>query len=417
MASLGSKDSWDALILALTTYREQVMKLPQASRNLESWEDDLALRWVVGQHTPARLHIAKFGEKRVLWFELGQKHSRWEVEWAPLPEWIDHVLVEGGENFLGTSGPNFAYLVWTFSVYNVHQKFDGALVGWLVKDVTDLLNHKAKVLVRDWRTEELRQWAEFGWREWSIPSYPSNVSPCSEVRAVGRFRDGDSMPVTVEDLFDDIQHLRLLQFVPQSIWSVFNRAVKLYVYGYLDWEFFAMSQHHAVMALETSLKYLFLESLTSPVTLELTTRTGQRVAFQEFDQSPTTYNILWNNAHKLLKKYSHKAENLKIFVNGNPFPRSKGHLRDWAYRRELLSESEQDSISHYFRLRDQWSHPEFTQNNWISDVFMRLMESSLLINRMWARVRHPEHLLWDHAFLKTPRWAKAGHAKLSKQEG
>lgn len=57
--------------------------------------------------------------------------------------------------------------------------------------------------------------------------------------------------------------------------------------------------------------------------------------------------------------------------------------------------------------RDAWSHPEGAPNvDWISWAYGCLGDCSLLINRMWVRVTHPERSVWEQGFRKKPQWAQ-----------
>lgn len=90
--------------------------------------------------------------------------------------------------------------------------------------------------------------------------------------------------------------------VPQSIWEVFNRAVKLYAYGYQEWEFFTMAQHYALLALEASLRALFAATLESPVSM-VVVDCKQKVIGDANFADPPSYHTLWEAGRVLLKTH------------------------------------------------------------------------------------------------------------------
>ncbi len=238
--------------------------------------------------------------------------------------------------------------------------------------------------------------------------YPDDTPPCPEMAGVGRLqRAQDTGPVTARDLFNDLAAIRALTVVPTPVWILLNRAAKLYAFGYLEWEFFTMAQHQATMALEASLKALYMRGRAVPLRIQV--RNGQNAVVEEreFPQGLNPHRAVAQQVEELRKAHRSSASaNHRVFVDGAPFPAKKTDLALWALQKEWISANEPTVLVAQFGRRDRMSHPEQAERDWISQVYGTLERCTRLINRMWARREVPTGLLWEQAYEKPPPWAR-----------
>lgn len=69
---------------------------------------------------------------------------------------------------------------------------------------------------------------------------------------------------TIEDLQKDIGEIQLIPAVPKEVKYVFNAAKRLYIFGYFKYYFFTISEHYALLALESALRNKYIEIYGKP---------------------------------------------------------------------------------------------------------------------------------------------------------
>ena len=372
-------------------------------RNGDLTGRSLAARYVLERETPAYVFYGEHRSDVVVWFSVGHRASTWIVERREVPDWIAQSM--GSEPcVVGGGGPSLANYTTTYTVLR-----DGAAEFPFSMSVQELLQREIDAQVQDWLSAERAQWTSAGQWDWQMSLFPPETPPCPEVAAVGRMRDGSvSGPLTFKDIEEDLASIRVVQAVPKDVWGVLNRAAKLYAYGYLEWEFFTMAQHQAVMAIETSLKALYIHQLTHPVLIEQRNGHNSVCRSRSLANGVASYHSLSRLVNDMREERPRvpKGLRLRTLVNDEPFPAKKTDMVDWANRREWLSDNEAEVLRYYFHLRDHWSHPEGPERHWISHVFGSLYDCTVLINRMWSRVSHGDGVIWEHAFQNRPKWAQ-----------
>lgn len=394
----GAMDA-NGIVRDLETYRTTVLgNLTGPWRTL--WSDELALKRLVTHQMPTIIYYAEHDNTMVYWVTLGMQAPEWRVVPAPLPSWIAAQL-EDGNRVVGGAGPTAADMTTVYMA-----RYPGEPFAPFSADVHEFLTDKAAREVQRWRRMEDSQWAHIGWRDWVMTRFPDETPPCPEMAGVGRFRRaGETGPVTIPELFEDLRAIRTLTVVPESVWSLLNRAAKLYAFGYLEWEFFTMAQHQATMALEASLKALYMRDRAVPLRVQV--RDGQNaiVDEREFRERLKSYRVLAEAVDNLRDGYRSCGSNKRrILVDGAPFPAKKTDLAQWALSQEWISANEHKVLRAQFRRRDRMSHPERAERDWISQVYGTLERCTRLVNRMWARREVPTGLLWEHAYENAPRW-------------
>lgn len=207
------------------------------------------------------------------------------------------------------------------------------------------------------------------------------------INGVSRYRltDGHIAGLTAADLGDDIRHVsELLAVCPDGIDKVMQRSRLLYVHGYHEWEFFTISVHYAVLAVEASLRALYDKWLGT-----------EEVEVSAFVEGTTLTTTLAGPRENILK-WVKQRQAISVMAKGVPLPRNKSHLLDHAVRIGVLSSWERERCTHLLWLRDIFSHPTGTFIEWISWARDQISESSLWINLMWARFTNtlPREFAW-----------------------
>lgn len=399
----GSTTNLTQIVAELETFRADY--LPRSlGLHAALWSDRLAIRRLVESEMPAIIHYAQHEAFTAVWYVLGERRPTWILQSDEVPVWIAESMAKP-DQAMGGSGPS---LVNHTTVYAIG--YQGSLPSLFSQDVLDFLAQKADAQVRQWMMGEVNQWSRLGHRDWHISYFPADAPPCAEMAAVTRLQPGGSLVVTTEDLVEVVGRVKLLEVVPKAVWEVFNRAAKLWVFGYLDWEFFTMAQHYAVMALETSLKELYMARRSQPLTLTVRPLDEHGKSYQEqiIRKRLCTYHALAREVDKIRRtqKFEPRPRHIHILVDREPFPAKKTDLADWAVRKGWLSVNERCVLDIYFRRRNRWSHPEGTSTDWIGQVHTTLTNCSVLINRMWERVMVPKGALWEPSYVDPPSWAQ-----------
>lgn len=369
------------------------------------WSDELALKRLITQHMPATIYYAQHERTTVYWYTLETQTPQWQLVPRSLPSWIEDQL-QDVDNLAGGSGSTLADLTTVFTVH-----YSGEPFLLLSEVIHEFLTLVASFAVRQWQATENARWAQIGWREWAVTRYPNETPPCPEIGGVGRIRaTGEMGPVTVGDLYEDLRAIRVLKVVPEPVWSLLNRAAELYAFGYLEWDFFTMAQHQATMALEASLKALYMSHHKVPLRIQVYDGQNEVVEEREFRGGLRTHRAL---AHEvtILRDVHRSCGSAKrrILIDGARFPAKKTDLAQWALNEEWISANEYAVLRNQFRRRDRMSHPEQAERDWISQVYGTLESCTRLVNRMWARHEAPTGLLWEHAYENPPRW---GHRRV-----
>lgn len=227
-----------------------------------------------------------------------------------------------------------------------------------------------------------------GWHELRLPTPegPADV----RISGVSRASDDDPAGVfgrhlTPRDLVRDMERMgRALVVVPEPVEAQIERARLLYVRGWHQWEFFTDAKQHALLALEGSLRALYVRTLgAEPVDVAGTDKRGNPVVQQLMPDWPTLYDL---------------GSRLKwLQVAGEPFPRFKPQLVAFVVRKRLLSRWEAERAAGLFWKRDRYVHPDGPPPiDWISWARGDFGEAVELINRMWARLEAslPMEIAW-----------------------
>lgn len=162
----------------------------------------------------------------------------------------------------------------------------------------------------------------------------------------------DGKPLTISERHASLAHIQLIPQVPESVRRVFRQAKRLYVYSYLEYDFFTVSLHYAHLALDAALHARWSATLPPSVT----------ITYQEKKTGKVHQQIMPNPSHVNIRDLAQRARwpVSAIKVNGKPFPyrvRSiVGELADMGlltmWQRKVIEEFD-------IKIRNRLTHLEF----------------------------------------------------------
>ena len=148
----------------------------------------------------------------------------------------------------------------------------------------------------------------------------------------------------IERLQKDVCDIQLIPNVPEDVKKVFRHAKNLHIYGFFCYNFFAIAQHYAYLALESAIKNRYYQSFGKENIL--TNKKGETVKIGRFDHQ----NIIdfcrrnkgWN------------VHNLKI--NNEKFAFSSEELLEWLVKKKIITMWEKRKCKRGINLRNRMSH-------------------------------------------------------------
>jgi len=216
---------------------------------------------------------------------------------------------------------------------------------------------------------------------------PDTIHPAQElleqdqrIRSFTRF-NGDSRPLTVEDLQADVASIQLIPTVPEDVKRVFDRAKELYIFGYFRYDFFTISRHYAYLALESAIKNRYYQSLGSEVIL--TDRKGTlTVTFGRIDHQKV---IDFCNRNR-----KDGWDWRKVYVDGKKFAFKKEELLDYLVQNNIITMWEKRLCKRGLRQRNLLSHPTSSPIDFPGMAFRSIKEVAALIDKMFSTVDRKE---------------------------
>ena len=148
----------------------------------------------------------------------------------------------------------------------------------------------------------------------------------------------------IERLQKDISNIQLIPNVPEDVKKVFRHAKDLHIYGFFRYNFFAIAQHYAYLALESAIKNRYYQSFGKEVTL--TNKKGETVRMGRIDHQGIT--------DFCRKRRGWNARNLKI--DGEKFAFSTKELLEWLVRKKIITMWERRKCERGMDLRNRMSH-------------------------------------------------------------
>ena len=177
---------------------------------------------------------------------------------------------------------------------------------------------------------------------------PDPILPMSEMTRV----DGTlsaflpfSEGAGIEKLQEGICNIQLIPNVPWDVREVFRRAKGLHIYGFFRYNFFAIAQHYAYLALESAIKNRYYQSFGEQNTLQ--NDKGETVKVGRID-------------HQTVIDFCRRAKGwnrYKLKINGEKFAFKLEELLCWLVERKIITEWERKQCGRGMALRNRMSHP------------------------------------------------------------
>lgn len=148
-----------------------------------------------------------------------------------------------------------------------------------------------------------------------------------------------------QDLQERVCNFQLIPSVPEHVKRVFDNAKKLFIFGYLNYQFFTISQHYAYLALESAIRHRYNRSLGEKAKITKTKT-------ESIDISPS-----WREIDRVCRNKG--WDRSKIKVNGKKFPYNNRRLLDWLVEKNIINKWERKQYDVGINMRNIFSHLEF----------------------------------------------------------
>ena len=133
--------------------------------------------------------------------------------------------------------------------------------------------------------------------------------------------------------------------MPEHVKRVFDNAKKLFIFGYLNYQFFTISQHYAYLALESAIRHRYNRSLGEKA--KITNPKGESI-----DISPS-----WREIDRFCRNRGWDTHTIK--VNEKKFPYSNRRLLNWLVEKNIINKWERKQYDVGINMRNILSHLEF----------------------------------------------------------
>lgn len=352
----------------------------------------LAYRRALEAHFPTTVWTATTATHRFAWIETGQRTKQWRiVRGAETPEAVIAQISRDPSCSSGTAPGRW----WIAEpVASSHTMQPIAFLLSLGQPLKWLFAHEIDSAILTWRRAQEAAYAAIGYRALNI-AIPATPVPCPAIRIVSNAETWPARPLTYQDMVDTVRACCRLTCVPDPVAEVWERAVRLFLWGYQEWDFFTVAEHYIGLAADTSLRYLEADTWAYPARVEFSRQPDRSSVFEEFLARDPSETRIWDRPPGARSHW----------VNGQFVARSKRQRLRWAGTQHWVSPHEVLAMERSFQVRDMMSHPDLHFIQWIGEVRGLLLDVHGAMNGMWARRRHPDTTPWEGHFSRRPLWA------------
>jgi hypothetical protein len=219
-----------------------------------------------------------------------------------------------------------------FTVYNIKNNFERFVLDfytYFIGLVGDKLSEKFKKVIDYNRLFNLK---------------PDPILPLEEF--IKRNDIEGFLHLSFHDLQERVCNFQLIPDVPEHVKRVFDNAKKLFIFGYLHYQFFTISQHYAYLALESGIRHRYNLSLGKKA--KITNPKGESIEI-----SPS-----WMYIH-IFCKMNRGWNSKRIKVNGEDFPYNNRRLLNWLLEKKIVTRWERKQYDVGINMRNILSHLEF----------------------------------------------------------
>ena len=204
----------------------------------------------------------------------------------------------------------------------------------------------------------------------------------SQDRRLASFRvliNNKTVQPTIQDHQQAIASLQLIPEVPETIKTIIERAKKLYIYAWYQYDFFTISTHYSVLALESAIKARYFSHFQHNVVI-----TNKKEEEHTFGGTVGYEDVL---EYCRRNKWDFKS----LCINNERFRYSMKSLRDWLVHKKIITKWERDICENRLEIRNHLSHQNFPPT-YLGSSARRSLESVIfLINRMFSPCSIPKH--------------------------
>lgn len=181
----------------------------------------------------------------------------------------------------------------------------------------------------------------------------------------------------VKDFQKHMAKIQLIPTVNEHVKKVFDRAKKLYVFGWYVYEFFPVAEHYATLALESAVKHRYFHHFGGQVTIR--NKDGKTETMQNADYS------------RITELYTFRKEEgwsvNKLTLNSEKFLHRMNDLLDWLVENKIITKWERKRCGYKMDTRNYLSHPTFSPTYPAGNAFRTIEEVSYLINKMFSSLK------------------------------
>lgn len=178
----------------------------------------------------------------------------------------------------------------------------------------------------------------------------------------------------MEDFQKHVAKIQLIPSVNEHVKNVFDRAKKLYIFGWYVYGFFPIAEHYATLALESAIKHRYFQHFGNQITIR--NEDGKTETMQNADYSRIT------ELHTFRKKEGWNIR--KLMVNNERFLYIMNDLLDWCVKNKIITKWERKRCEYKIDTRNYLSHPTFSPSYPAGKAFKTIEEVAYLINKMFS---------------------------------
>ena len=176
---------------------------------------------------------------------------------------------------------------------------------------------------------------------------PDPISPLAKITKMDdtltAFLQGSKSAV-MEQLQKDICDIQLIPSVPDDVKKVFRHAKNLHIYGFFCYNFFAIAQHYAYLALESAIKNRYYQSFGTENILS--NKKGETIRIGKFH-------------HQDIIDFCRRTKGWNVRslkINDEKFAFIQEELLEWLVKKKVITLWEKRKCKRGMNLRNLMSH-------------------------------------------------------------
>ena len=189
-----------------------------------------------------------------------------------------------------------------------------------------------------------------------------------------KLKNGKTREITVNDLQKDVAHLQLISIINEHVKRVFDRAKKLYIFGWYVYNFFPIAHHYAVLALESAIKHRYCAHFGKNVTVRNKLGNETKTSQVEYER------IIRFCKGNLKQGWDFR----KLRINDEKFLYKMNDLLTWLVENRIITKWERNQCEHHLDNRNYLSHPTFSPIYPAGTARIAIESVAYLINKMFS---------------------------------